>query len=239
MEEEKEEKEDKEKEEKEEVCEVFKVEKDGEEEIKEVCGTEEKKPTSKEEIKKENKQLRNILIGVGIVAIIFLLIFLFGYLASHFKYKGVKFQIVQEGELILYQTSLPVIYEGKVVPYNIYLRNDPRKLEKTVPASGVLLLLDDIVLNMSEFDCEGDQIIAIANLVQLYDIIGSNIIRDENASCDSEGRYTFLQIHPGNETSIEKTGPSCYNLNVNNCEILEVTERFMAGILVRVNIDET
>lgn len=198
------------------------------------------KHANKEQIKRENKQLKNIFIGVGIIVLIFVLIILFSNSAKHFKYKGVGFEIVKEGELILYQTKIPVIYDGQPAEYNIYLRNDPRKLEKSVAAQGTLLLLDDVVLNMTkEFNCEGDGILAIANLLKIYSVIGANVIKDENASCDSLGRYTFLQIQSGNETSIEKTGPSCYNLNVNDCEILEVTERFMAGILVRINLEET
>ena len=226
---------------KEKVCETFKIEKEGKEEIKKVCGEEETKISSEDQIKKQNKQLKQIFIGIGIVVLIFILIMLFIRFTAHFKYKGiVDFKIVKEGDLILYQTSFPVIYNGELAEYNIYLRNDPRKLEKTVPAKGTLLLLDNAVINATEeFDCEGDGIIAIANLVNLYNALGKNLIKDENASCDSLGRYTFLQIQSGNETSIEKTGPSCYNLNVNNCEILEVTERFMAGILVRINIKET
>jgi len=225
---------------KEKVCEIFKIEKGGKEEIKKVCGEEKIKISSKDQIKKENKQLKQIFIGIGVIVLIFILIIFFIRFTAHFTYEGVDFDIVKEGYLILYRTKIPIIYQGQPAEYNIYLRNDPRELEKTVPIEGTLLLLDNTVINATgDFVCEGNGIIAIANLVNIYDVLGKNIIKDENASCDSLGRYTFLQIQPGNETSIEKTGPSCYDLNVNNCEILEVTERFMVAILVEINIKET
>ena len=69
---------------------------------------------------------------------------------------------------------------------------------------------------------------------KLYEIIGTTVIKDPNASCDTQGTYTFIQLQEGEETSIEQFGPSCYNININNCEILEGTEKFMAETLVEV-----
>lgn len=226
----------KKKEEKKEVKEIFEIEKGDDEKIIKKTGVVKEKPASKEQIEKENKILRNILVFIGVLALIVILGFFFVKSVRGFNYKGVKFDLVKEGELILYHTSFPVIYQGNGAEYNIYLRNDPRELEKKVPASGTLLSIEDTVINITdEFDCEGDEVIAIANLVNLYKGIGKNIMKDENASCDLEGRYMFVQIQPGNVTSVEKFGPNCYNLNVNNCEILEATERFIVGMLVNIN----
>jgi hypothetical protein len=203
-----------------------------------------------ETFKDENKVLRNILLSLGLfILIVFFIIFAINDfslrttgktigIGTHFTYKGVKFDMVKEGELIFYHTSFPVIYNGTNNIYNIYLRNDPRDLEKKVPAKGTLTSLDDTVINITqEFDCNGDQIIAIANLVNLYNAIGVTLIRDETAGCDPLGRYRYLTIQPGNKTSIEMVGPNCYNININNCEILEGTERFIVGMLVRINVE--
>ena len=38
-----------------------------------------------------------------------------------------------------------------------------------------------------------------------------------------------------NETSIEKFGPRCYNVNINNCEILRATERLMLESFIEIN----
>ena len=48
------------------------------------------------------------------------------------------FNVIQEGELTFYQTAFQVIYKGKLANYNIYLRNNPKELERKVPFEGEL-----------------------------------------------------------------------------------------------------
>lgn len=214
-------------------------------------GIEEKIP-KKETFERENKTIRNLLLVIlAFVAVIFFIVFAINDfslrttgkaigIGTNFEYKGVKFDMVKEGRLIFYHTSFPVMYNGTPNIYNIYLRNDPRDLEDKVPAKGTLVSLDDTVINITqEFDCDGDQMIAIANLVNLYNAIGKTLIKDETASCDPLGRYMYLTIQPGNLTSIEMVGPNCYNINIKDCEILEGTERFIVGMLVKINVEQS
>ena len=141
-------KEGKEKKKKEKVCEIFKVEKNGEKTIK-ACGTEETKVSTKGQIKSENKILRNILIWLGILLLIFLLVFLSIRSANSFEYKGIQGDVIKEGDVIFYHTSFPMIYNEKEVNYNVYLRTNPRKLEK-IPFYGELNLLKMMVINNSD-----------------------------------------------------------------------------------------
>jgi hypothetical protein len=227
---------------KEEVCEIFEIEKEGKEKTIKSCGFEKEEIAKKGNIEKENKLLRNILIFIGIFLLVIVLSFYIVKASNQFKYKGVKFNIVKEGELTLYHSSFPVVYNGSNAVYNIYLRNDPRELEKEVPATGTLLSIDDTVINITQgIECDGKEGrgTAIANMVNLYAAIGKKIMKDDNASCDFLGRYMYINIRPGNETSIEKFGPNCYNININNCEILEGTERFIVGMLVKINTDSS
>jgi len=198
----------------------------------------EDKPISKKEEEKVNKNYNKILINVfviiGVIALVIIGIFLIGKSATKFTYQGVKFQMVKEGDLIFYSTALPVMYEGALRDYNFYIRNDARKLN--VPFNGTLDLKSNAVLNMEQdFKCDGKGLIGVANLLKLYKFIGINVISDKNATCDTEARYTFIQILEGSETKIEQTGQSCYNLYVSDCEILEVTEKLMIETLVNVN----
>lgn len=200
----------------------------------------EKEPETKEKNKEQeqlgnqNKTLKNIFVVLGIITLIIIFGLIFINSARNFEYKGLTGQVIKEGELIFYQTSIPVLYKGEVVPYNFYLRTNPDKLKNMV-FNGEVILLKNVVIKSSEnFNCEGDGVIAIANLAKLYQVIGADVIKDENATCDSQGRYILLEIKKGNETSIEQTGPTCYNLNVNNCEILGVTEKLMLETLVKV-----
>lgn len=243
--------EEKKEEKKEEVCEIFDVEKDGKEETIRSCGVEEEKIVSKDQVKKENKLLRNIfLLMIG-----FCLMFLVGYFliesSKHINYEGVKFDFVKEGQLRLYRTSIPgkIDNNGTFVPgiykgaanqanYRIWLRKDPRALD-IIPFEGCLDLKTNMVINMSQdFNCDGDGVIAIANLLKLYnEALGINVMKDENASCDPQGKYMFVNIREGDKTYIEEPGNACYTLYIKDCEILEGVERFMLETFVEVNIE--
>lgn len=217
--------------------EIFKVGK--KEKVIKVEGVVSEKKVSKGQIKEENKILRNIFILIGG----FLLLILIGYLiidnVKNIEYRGISFKTVQfcdaEPCLILYQTTFPVISKGKLAEYNIYLRNNPKKLDNIV-FDGEINLFENMVINSTgDFNCDGDGIIAVANLVQFYELMGTNVFKNETAACDNENRYVFLQIQEGNETKIEQIGESCYNININNCEILEGTERFLIESFIKVN----
>ena len=174
------------------------------------------------------------MIGLGIILAIVLGIYFFIGSVRHFEYRGVTFDVVQEGQLVLYKTSLPVLYEGVVVPYNFYLRNDPRKL-KNIPFEANMTYLPYLVINLTEdFNCDGDGMIGIANLLKQYQILDIKVLRDENATCDTNERYSFIQIQSGEETSITQFGPSCYTINVDDCEILKVTEKLMVENFIEI-----
>ncbi|VVB83668.1 Uncharacterised protein [uncultured archaeon] len=233
---------------KEEVKEIFDVEKEGKEKTIISKGIEEEKIVSKNQLKKETKIF--ITLGAVMLGLVLMVaaVWYINYSFNHFEVKGVKFATEKVGQLTLYRTSVPGIINesgafvigssktGKEADYNFYFRKDPRKLEDSVPFQGVIKLKKENVINLSSsFNCNGDGMIAIANLLRLYEVIGGNMIKDVNASCDSQGRYGFLNIREGNESLIDKSGPACYNINVQNCEILDTTERFMLEALSEVN----
>lgn len=192
----------------------------------------------KSRAKNQNRILRNFLIGM---AVLIILVFLFVYAiksTKKFTYEGVNFEVVKNGKLVFYNTKVPVTINGQSAQYNFYLRNDPRKTGTEVPIEGNLVLAKNLVINSSEeLNCDGDGIIAIANLLNLYRMSGINVIRDDNASCDYSGRYAFIKIQTANETSIEEFGLKCYNLNINNCEILKGTERLMIESFIEIKED--
>ena len=199
-----------------------------------------KGPVSREEeAKAQNKILRNILIGIGILLAGIFLFMTISNSLSRFEYRGVDFEIVRFCDagppcLVAYRTSIPVTVNDTAVPFNFYLRNDPRKLD--VNFTGKIFFSDNMVLNSeAPFVCDGKGAIAAANLIQLYDVLGTKVIKDENASCDLLGRYIFVQVKPGNKTSVRQFGPGCYNIDIKDCEILEGTEKFMIETFVKVN----
>jgi len=201
----------------------------------------EKKISRKKQVEAENRILRNIFVGIIIVVVAILAIVLFLKSVRTFEYQGVNFQVVKFCDagpcLVTYNTKLPIIYEGKDAEYNFYLRNDPRKLGENVPFIGEINLAQNVVINStSDFNCDGDVGIAMGNLGNLFSISRINAVKDANITgCDSQGRYGFINLQEGNQTSVEEIGPSCYNININNCEIVKAMERFMLEDFVKIN----
>ena len=195
------------------------------------------KPKKKKLSKHDSNARTFKIVGIVCLAIIILIIAAYVYINSlrNYAYEGVEFTTVQEGKLIFYQTSIPVLVNGNtVVPYNFYLRTVPKQLKKVDFDTLDFQLMENAVMSFEkDFNCDGDAIIAVANLAKLHEVLGIDLIRDENATCDS--RYTYLRLQEGDKTSIEKIGENCYILNINNCEILKVTERYMLEMFVRYN----
>lgn len=234
----------------EEISEIFKIE-DGKEKIIKTHAEVEKKEEipSKKQLKRENKILRNVIIFMLGLVLIFFVVYAAIYFTNHFEIDGVKFDVDKNTlpGITIYKTSLPGIinesgdfilgdYEyGKKANYNIWFRKDPRLLKKISFDGGIIQIKKFNVINLTNsFNCDGDGMIAIANLLKLYETIGGSIIKDENASCDKEGTYGWIQIQEGDKTMIERFGPACFNLDVDNCEILDVTEKFMLETLIKL-----
>ncbi len=219
------------------VKEVFEVEDKKTGESKQIVknSKEPSEHSDKKEIKRNEKQLKVILIVLGALIVFFFIVFFGLNGIRNAKYENTEFQTVQEGQLIFYQTSIPVIYQGAVVPYNFYLRTHPRDLKK-IPFEGTLELKKGYALNVTQdFNCYGDGVIALANLVKQRDVMGVTTISGE-VGCDAQSRYNYYEIIEGDETKIVQRGDtSCYDLYVSDCEILPVTEKLMAETFVKFN----
>ena len=209
---------------------------EGKEKIVESCGDVEEKPASEKQVKEQNKILRNILIGIGIFVLFFVIGFYFTNSVKNFEYNNIKFDIIKEKKINFYHTSFPMTYKsGEKAIYNVFLRKDPRKIGE-IPFEGELYLSEMLVLNSSEnFNCDGNGVVAIANFQQILNALGTNVINDPKANCDEYGRYIFINLQKGNKTEIKNIGKKCYNFNINKCEVLDVTERFLLEALKSVN----
>ncbi len=220
--------------EKEEIVEYFDIVKDGREKtIKTEAVENVQNNISEKQVKEENRVLKIVLFIIGGLFLILAAMQLTVNALKTFEHNGVNYEITKEGSLVFYKTSFPVIYQGKNLPYNFYLRNDPRKLEE-IEFDGEINFKKDAVINATnDLNCDGDGIIAIANLANLK-IFDMKIIKDQNATCSQSGNYMFINIEKGNESKIEQFGPACYQLNVNNCEILKITEKFMTEYFSKI-----
>jgi len=218
--------------------EIFTVEKDGKEETIRTEILEEDKPASKEQIKSEKKIFKGLLIIMGCCVLMFFAFYAIINFSNNFRYNGVSFKVIKMGELLLYDTDIPVQINNTKADYHFYLRTDPRTMKNLV-FDGEIKFRELMVMNFTEdFKCDKG-VIAIANFLKLQEIIGTKVIQDNNATCDDNGRYTFVRIIPGNETKIIEYGVSggCYDIELNNCEMLKGTEKFMLETFVELKRD--
>ncbi|MCF7910654.1 hypothetical protein K9L16_03210, partial [Candidatus Pacearchaeota archaeon] len=183
--------------------------------------------------------LKMFFMFLGLFAIFAFSIYISFNLAKNFNYNGLDFERVKEGEIIFYNTQIPLYSPNtgeKVADFNIYLRNDPRELDK-IPFNGEIDFRKNMVLNMTdELNCDGKGVLAVANILNLYNnVLGTKIIQDENASCDDESRYMYLDIRAGaNSTEVLQTGDVCYQINVRDCEVLAGAEKFILESILEI-----
>lgn len=135
----------------------------------------------------------------------------------------------------------------RLADYSINLREDPRKLD--------FVKVNLTYNNTNQLDFVKENIVYISfdpkmkkcddNSIALIDFSGflkefamlkvKSAVPDKNASeelkipyitCKENPWNTVINIRSGNETKIEKTGLSCYELTYKDCEITAVTEKF-------------
>ena len=208
-----------------------------EEEIKEI---------SAEQVKSENKILKSFLLLAGVLLFGFVAFMVFQggfgnndeiFVPENFTFRGIDYQKEKKGEITFYKTSFPVTFQGRNYDYEIRTRKDPRELNKSVHLKGDFLFREtrNVILKFDEgLKCKTETI-AVANFYKLG-IFGANITLDDNASCPNEDEdFLLINVRDANETAIIQTGNLCYDFNVNDCEVLDVTERYMLEVFSFVN----
>jgi len=212
----------------------------------------ETRKTNEDIKKKQNKQIAWILfLLIGLILIILLVPFINNNYLSKFNYYNLDFQKTQLGELIFYSAKIPIInIHGNVVAdYSINFRKDPRKLEEIkVDIKGDSIVFRKskqvyITLNPDMEKCENN-IIAMANLAGFLinfaelEVEGASTDKDyaeiqdfPYVTCQTHPENTVIFINSGDENMIKQTGSNCYEIKYKDCEILEVSEKFIHVIL--------
>ncbi|MEA3414185.1 MAG: hypothetical protein U9Q99_01525, partial [Nanoarchaeota archaeon] len=164
-----------------------------------------KKVIKSNNAKKENNILKGFFIFLILVLVLIAGIWIISQSVKYSKYKDVvEFETIQEGDLIFYKTFLSVGSSDEIENYNLFLRTKPKDLEK-VSFEGVedFNLMKLVAININpeqDFNCDGDGVIAIANLMNLHKIINSEFFMDQNATCDGTGRYNYFYVQEGEKT---------------------------------------
>lgn len=190
--------------------------------------------------KEKNKVLKIIVIGAFVVVIAFLLGLAFMKSLNKTEVGSTSFEKINAGGgLYFYKTTIPEItFNDNKVNLDVYLRTNPKVLEK-IPFEGESIELTELLVwnTTDEFKCDGDGAIGLGNVANTFNYLGARLGLDPNATCDSEGRYTFVEIDVGNETKIVQNDKTCYTITIKDCEILKGTERLIQLELDEINSD--
>lgn len=215
-------------------------------EKKKVAKESEENLEKRREERQENKILKIIFLTVLLVVLLIAGIYFYTQSKENFFYKNIEFQKNRIGQIDFYETkTLATASDGSL--FGFRLRIKPSVLEN-IPFknSSDLKLLKVNGYNYQEnmsFNCEGDGVIAMANLQRLFDKQGMIFVRDPNSGCDPEGRYNYFNIIYGPVTEINEIGPNCYNIvisgNDSQCQILQATEKLMVELYSKYLYSQT
>jgi hypothetical protein len=215
-----------------------------------IDGNEEKKNL---EIKQmQSKQVMWVVVlMVSVVLIIIAGPFITKNFINKFMYAKLEFYKTKMGEIVFYSAKIPLTDSKMNIinDYNLNLRNDPRKLkemETNVPENKVAFKKFNpvyISLEANSTPCE-DNVIAVVGLTGFLRDFGNLKVKsamDDKAYanetklpyvvCGTNPENTVIHLASGNSTKIKKINDDCYELTYSNCEINQVTERFILIIL--------
>jgi len=201
----------------------------------------------KEEVKKSIKKWW-IFGLVGIIVVFLILIALYNYQQSHFKYLDLEFSKIKMSSIPMSYAKIPLYDQnGNIATYyRLYLRNDPRDLED-VPINGQIRVKEKIVMASDEIKCEDANIAGAqlgdfwGSILQVTQVMAATTNRTlanekeiEYATCNTKEILfldsTVLIFKNGNTTKITQEAKDCYEITVKDCEILRATERFILGL---------
>lgn len=200
----------------------------------------------KRENKPEKKE-RQTRLFVGFLAVVLLFV-IASYLVAEsmkkFDYAGLEFKKQRKGNLDFYYVEFPIVdMSGNLVKKSpFYFREDPRNLQRIEINGGKIAVMPNIALSgeTETMGCE-DSILAATSLFLYLKQAGVNpfvattnktIAENFNKtymSCANPGFNTLVVYELADKTIIEKNG-DCYTLKFSDCDIMNVTERFMLGV---------
>ena len=209
-----------------------------------------KKAVKKEEekIPKSIRKKEEIYIKIAVIFMLALILsFIAGYFViksmNKFSYKGISFEKTKLGNSIFYIAKMPL---KNALPLSVYFRENPKKLERI---EGVKIILTEevaLAIEKEGMECP-DSLVAGTTLSQYLmkafnfktyaattnktDAASKNI---PYARCGPFDSNSIILFKKANETRIREDN-NCYILEFANCEIMNVTEKFMMDVYRDLN----
>lgn len=214
----------------------------------------EKKKTDKA-VQKETKQLIGVLVSITILFLAVLIPYFYIQSQKSFDYLGVNWQKEQYGDLTIYHTRFPKIYQGKDYGiHNVYLRNNPKQnnitseIEKLTFKEKIVVTQSREILNCS------NQIIVSTGLGQITQALpfiknvtgatSNKEFADElnisYSTCENiPTKTTIIQLDLTNQTKISKLSENCYLIEIDSCEQnILASEKFILEIIKALNFQK-
>lgn len=198
--------------------------------------------------RKLEKELLSVLIFMGVLVFIFIIASSFFKSLNTFDYNGLSFQKQRLGEIpVYYHNYVFKALNGKIINYNLYLRNDPREID-SIPVEGDSIHLDQGKAVFVSVDPEKLSpcfygTLAIASISGFlkdnqFGVQGGNsdfwnagLKRQDWVTCENHKSNPVIEFAEGNETKID-VSVNCIKVYVNNCEVLQAAERLELEILI-------
>lgn len=206
---------------------------------------EEKDIIGKKEIeKKQNKQIKMVLVAIAFIIGIFIGAFFIGNELRKFDFSGMEFEKIKQGELTLFHTVIPIKdFNGNLIAnYNLFLRYDPRQI--SIPINGIISLQRDMIIAADpKLDACEEKFFGVTLVRFLKEAASRNIeiaTTDKNVSnetglmyadCSLADNKTIVLMKEEKMTQIYQNETQCYVIAVSNCEIGKAIERFIVGTI--------
>jgi len=199
------------------------------------------------------KQATILIIIFIILAIILASFFLFkGSNKDHFVYNNLEFYKINDSNLTWYTTNVTVNVKNRSADYLFYFRIDPRKTGKISFKDELNIFNKSYVSFSSEsLSCEAANLVGW-NLGDFLGRMGSKVSagrtekNDSNdtvkiINCSTDLNATTIILKANNSKSriyLDKNNPNCIILEAKDCEIIEISERFIIKMLSDLQIEK-
>ena len=198
------------------------------------------------ELKKNNSKQIYWILGTLLVLVIVFFASSYSFKSlTKFEYQGITFTKEKFGEIpVFHNYYFFKTIEGKLIKYNLYLRNDPRKNNVLLTGNAISLGIEFsqgntnyISVDPGFVGCEYGSV-GISNLVTFLkdnqlDVKGASTDKGQAqannvtyATCDTHSRDVVIILKKGEETEVIHEKTNCYILQVANCEVLQAIEKF-------------
>ena len=204
----------------------------------------EKKKINKEKETKIDKNIKKYIpfaIWLAVLAVVFIVLYLLFQGLGKVEYNGLTFTREKYGETLIYHYYYLTEINGNVRKIDVLLRGNPA--ENKVPVEGKIIYPEAKAVYISINDsgltnCSYSQV-AIATF-SIF-VSNNNIPlragtpnKDEAqknnltyVTCEKYPNNMVVLLKSGNESKITLTSDLCYNLEVANCEVQQVIEKFI------------